>query len=244
MFDLNPRLPGTDRESALSERVFDWVNGRMIDGTLTPGQWVSENEVAELLGISRSPVRDAFAQLVREGLLEVRRRRGTVIADLSAQDAYDLYDLRQLIDSEMTRRAVEAFTPADVELFRSIVQESENAFGDRMAFFSSTRNLWQLLMDRCPNRAICDVVATLWRRSIRMRGLIGSLPEGQRLVLEFAQALLKAVERHDAQEAASLMAAQQGAMRDLILRDLFINTADGQFVPRIPIGSPMAAPPA
>ncbi|WP_147397434.1 GntR family transcriptional regulator [Amycolatopsis panacis] len=233
MFDLDPRLPGTGRPPALSDRVFDWVNGRILDGTLSPGQWVSENEVADILGVSRSPVREAFAQLVREGLLEVRRRRGTVIAELSAQDASDLYELRQLIDSDMVRRAVKVFTTADVEALESIVAEARRVIGDRMPFFDCTRKVWQLIMDRCPNRAVCDVAAMLWRQSIRMRGLVVSLPDGQRLVLEFFEELLDAAKAGDADRAARLMAAQQGAMRELLLRDLFIQTADRGLVPKL-----------
>jgi DNA-binding GntR family transcriptional regulator len=234
VFDLDPRLPGTERPPSLSARVFDWVNAQIVEGTLSPGQWVSENEVADILGVSRSPVREAFAQLVREGLLEARRRRGTVVSELSADDASDLYELRQLIDSDMVRRAVRAFTPDDVAALSSIIDDARNSIGDRMAFFDCTRRLWQLMMDRCPNRAVCDVAATLWRRSIRMRGLVAAIPDGQRLALDFYETLLDAVEAGDPDEAASLMAAQQGAMRELLLRDLFIHTADGGYLPKLP----------
>jgi DNA-binding GntR family transcriptional regulator len=234
MYDLKPRPEAADAEPALTERVFDWLTEGIVDGTLRPGQWVSENEVATLLGVSRTPVHEAFRQFAHEGLLEARRRRGTVIAELDAKEADDLYKARQLVEGEMTRLAVQEMDDADIANLTAIRDELTTALGDRAAVYEATRKLWQLLMDRCPNQTIREIVATLWRRSIRMRGLTLALPQGQKQLMSFFEEFLEAARSRDPEAAALAMASQQESVRRLLLEEVFIQIGDDQLVPREP----------
>jgi len=236
IFDLDPRRPGTVREPTLADRVFDWLTEQIVVGNLRPGQWVSENEVAALLGVSRSPVRDAFKHFAREGMLESRRRRGTIIAELTAEDADDLYRARALLDAEMARLAVEQMTDDDVERMAEIVEDMRRAVEarDRTSVYDGTRRLWQLLMDLCPNRTICEIVATLWRRSIRMRGITLALPHGQDTVRRFFERFLEAAQAGDPDAAAEAMSEQQHSVRRMLLEEAFIDMGDGEMLLRQP----------
>src|SRR5262245_463565 len=91
----------------LADKVFAWLTEQIISGALRPGQWVSENELAETFGVSRSPVREALIGLAHDGLVEVRPGRGTIIAELDPREAEDLYRTRQLADAELVRLAIE-----------------------------------------------------------------------------------------------------------------------------------------
>ncbi len=231
MYDLYPRPVDPDAEPTLTDRVFDWLTEQIVEGGLRPGQWVSENEVAGLLGVSRTPVHEAFRQFAHEGLLEIRRRRGTVLAELDAKEADDLYRARQLVEEEMARLAVEQMSDADIEELAEIVDELKRALGDRAAVLLSIRRLWQLLIDRCPNQVIREIVATLWRRSIRMRGLLLALPAGQGEMKTFFEEFLDAARGGDPEAAARVMASQQDKIRRILLEEVFINTGNGQLTP-------------
>jgi DNA-binding GntR family transcriptional regulator len=234
MYDLYPRPDAANAEPTLTGRVFDWLTEQIVEGTLRPGQWVSENEVAALLGVSRTPVHEAFRQFAHEGLLEVRRRRGTVLAELDAKEADDLYKARQFVEAEMARLAVEQISDADVEELAGIVDDLARGLDDRAAVHLATRRLWQLLMDRCPNQVIREIVATLWRRSIRMRGLLLSLPVGRSELKRFFEEILEAARSRDPEAAAQAMATQQESVRRLLLEEVFIHTGDGQVIAREP----------
>ncbi len=238
LHDLDPRYPGSEREPTLADKVFDWLTEQLVVGSLRPGQWVSENEVAALLGVSRSPVRDAFRQLAREGILEARRRRGTIIAELNAADVDHLYRARRLIDAEMARLAVEQMTDEDLERLAEVVDFTrravvdESTTGSRSGVFEGTRQLWQFLMDRCPNRTICELVALLWRRSIRMRSIGLALPEGRQELYAFFERFLEAARQHDADAAGQAMADQQDNARRRLLAEAFIDLGESELLAR------------
>lgn len=213
---------------SLSDKVFAWLTDEIVAGALRPGQWVSENELAARLGVSRSPVREALRGLAREGIVEVRPRRGTIIAELSAEDADGLYRARELVESEMFRLAIENATDADVEKIAGIVATLRGAHGDARAHYDATFQLWHLLMEICPNRTISDIAAMLWRRSIRFRGILLALPESQKDVAAFGEALVKLAKRRDGEGAERATADLLARVRNTLLEQVFIYVGDGR----------------
>lgn len=90
----------TDDPSGLSqgERVYEWVRKRVIDGTLKPGSRVREREVAEELGVSRIPIREAFPRLEAEGFLRTLPRRGALVAPMAREDVIELFNVRASLE--------------------------------------------------------------------------------------------------------------------------------------------------
>lgn len=86
----------------LSTRVAEYIKEYLLfSGRFGNGQKVTEHEVARALGISRSPIREAFKELHNEGLLEFRPRKGSFVVQLSDQDVKELYLLRFWIESRL-----------------------------------------------------------------------------------------------------------------------------------------------
>jgi DNA-binding GntR family transcriptional regulator len=227
---LDPRPPDSPSrsEETLADKVFEWLTEQIVSGHLRPGQWVSENEVAAQLGVSRSPVREALRAFARDGLVEVRRRRGTIIAELDAGEADDLYRTRELIEPEMARLAVEHMTEDDLKRAAAIAAEMRAAVGDPSTFYDAVLRFWQLLMDLCPSRNIRDIVAILWRRSIRFRGIVLRVPGGQKNAAIFAERFVKFARKRDADGAAAAMADVHAELRRLLREEVFLDLGDGQ----------------
>lgn len=78
--------------------VLDDLRRRILTGDFKPGQKINESEIAAKLGISRSPVREAFRVLEREGLITTLPRKGSYITDISPQDVEELFELRELLE--------------------------------------------------------------------------------------------------------------------------------------------------
>lgn len=90
---------------------------------LKPGDWVTETMFANRLGVSRSPVREAFAQLVNQGLLVRVPRRGSHIAVLEKEHIASLRDCRQLIEGFAARTLARQITASDVEALETLIDQ-------------------------------------------------------------------------------------------------------------------------
>ena len=104
----------------LRERAYVEIKSQILAGKLPPGSAISEAELADALGISRSPVREAFQQLARDGLVEIFPKRGTFVAELTPREVREVFELRAAIESTCARLAAERATPADIENLRRL----------------------------------------------------------------------------------------------------------------------------
>ena len=111
------------RGRSAAQVAYDYVKARLLDGRFAGGTLLSENEIAQRLNVSRTPVRQAFVQLEAEGLLELYPRRGALVVPISASEAEDVLEARQLIEQHAARRAAGA-GPA---LARALREEVEGA---------------------------------------------------------------------------------------------------------------------
>src|SRR5919206_2976642 len=93
------------RGRSAAERAYDYVKVRLLDGRFAGGTLLSENELAQRLGLSRTPVRQAFVQLEAEGLLELYPKRGALVVPISASEIEDVFEARLLVEEHCTRRA-------------------------------------------------------------------------------------------------------------------------------------------
>jgi DNA-binding GntR family transcriptional regulator len=92
-------------ESA-SERAYRHVKDRVLTGKLPGGELISEGEIADALGMSRTPVRGAFQQLESEGLLKLYPKKGALVVPVSAQELEDVIETRWVIERYAIERAI------------------------------------------------------------------------------------------------------------------------------------------
>ena len=85
--------------------VYEEIKQRIIDGTLTPGLPINENEFAQDLNVSKTPVREALRQLEREGLVENIPGRGSAVTHITFQDIREVFEIREIIECGAVKRA-------------------------------------------------------------------------------------------------------------------------------------------
>src|SRR3954451_2866617 len=95
-------LSGTGSAAA---RVYAHVKQRLLDGSFPGGALLSEDELSQQLGLSRTPVRQAFVQLEAEGLLELYPKRGALVVPVAASEIEDVFEARLLVEEHCARRA-------------------------------------------------------------------------------------------------------------------------------------------
>ncbi|WP_427892218.1 GntR family transcriptional regulator [Kribbella sp. GL6] len=121
-------LPGGDKlpirvnaQDIAYERLKDWI----VNGPLEPGENVRDTDVAEMLGVSRTPVREALIRLSQEGLVEIARGRSTRVADLQFDRAVHLYDLGGVLDAHAAEIAATTLGEPELASLRAMVDEMD-----------------------------------------------------------------------------------------------------------------------
>ncbi|MFL6450373.1 MAG: GntR family transcriptional regulator [Bryobacteraceae bacterium] len=111
-------------DRSVRERAYLLIQQKIARGDLTPGSAVSEIPLAQELGSSRTPIREALGQLVAEGLLEQTPNRGAVVVQLGRQDIIDLYELREALEVYAVGKvAARANTPQDLQRLQGFADQ-------------------------------------------------------------------------------------------------------------------------
>lgn len=109
--------------SSLRDEAYDRIRGKLALGQLQAGSELSEPMLAEMLSISRTPVREALQQLEVEGLVERTPKRSTVVRMPERQDILDLYELREAMEGYAVTLAAERRSASDIDRLRYLCNE-------------------------------------------------------------------------------------------------------------------------
>jgi DNA-binding GntR family transcriptional regulator len=188
----------------LSRTVADWLARRIISGEQAPGSRLAETKLAELAGVSRSPVREALRILAGEGLVELVPRSGARVAHVGQEDVRQLYACRLLLEPPAVAIAVTALEPLDVAALDAVrhAMKAAVADDDGQRFLAENIAYFQLLLARCPNATMRELVGLTWNKSARYWSIFARLPQYSQGSLAQHQAL------HDAVLAGDPVAAK------------------------------------
>ena len=114
------------RSMTLSGLVQDEILRGIKSGELTVGSRLNESELSQRLGVSRSPLREAFRALEEAGLVRLEKNRGVFIRDLSDEEAAELYDVRSGLDEMVGRRLAPRITDAQLAELNELLIELES----------------------------------------------------------------------------------------------------------------------
>jgi DNA-binding GntR family transcriptional regulator len=200
------------RGRSAAQQAYDYVKARLLDGRFAGGTLLSENELAQRLNVSRTPVRQAFVQLEAEGLLELYPRRGALVVPISPSEAEDVLEARMLIEQHAARRAASA-GPALAETLRAHIAEQEEALDDRAGFAWADRRFHHALVEAAGNALLTRQYDALRDRHQRIAAAtIAREPSRTERFIAEHRAIVEALERGDGGAAAELLGAHlQGA---------------------------------
>jgi phosphonate utilization transcriptional regulator len=99
----------------------------ILAGEFSAGAKLNEANIADLLGVSRGPVREAFRSLEESGLVRLEKNRGVFVRRVSLEEADEIYELRAALDEYAGRRVAQRAAPADVRDLRGIVERMDKA---------------------------------------------------------------------------------------------------------------------
>ena len=124
------------RRQQLPEEVAGYVRELIITGAVRPGEFLRMERIAEAVGVSNTPVREGLLLLRGEGFLELKPRRGFVVAPLSASDVRDLFTAQALLAGELVSRAAVRMGPQELgeltEVHEALRKAAADGDGERV----------------------------------------------------------------------------------------------------------------
>lgn len=220
------------RRQTLSDMTLDAVRDGILRGRYPEGEPLRQDAIAEELGVSRIPVREALRQLEAEGLVTFSPHRGAVVSTLSLQEIMELFELRAQIEGDLIKRAVPLMTSEDHARAKEILGAYELALRSGEVAVWGALN-WQFhstLYAPSQRPFTLGILGKLHQHSDRYLRMQLALTHGETRAKDEHRAIAAAVKKGDGALAARLMREHiLGAGRSLIS---FLETHRGERVPQ------------
>ena len=149
------------------ELAYERLKDALQHADLEAGQVLSENQLSKILGISRTPVREAIQQLAQEGLVQVIPGRAITVAAPSVRSVMDVVHLRLLLEPELMRLSTESLGKDEQQELLEIVDIMERAcdVGDQQSWSRNDTRYHEIIGEACPNQLLADVVLQMRNRA-------------------------------------------------------------------------------
>ena len=205
-----PPIPSTItllQTSSLTSVVQQELERRIVQGELAPGDKLIEATLAESLGVSRGPVREAFRMLEQAGLVRQEKNRGVFVRHVPLHEAMEIFDLRAMMDEAVGRQLATTITPEQLRQARSMVDAMERTVraGDTDQYHLLNLEFHDALVACTGNSKL----TALYRRLINELSLFRriNLADSKQLPLSASEhrAIVKAIASGDAEAAGRAM---------------------------------------
>ena len=202
---------GHIRADSVVDLAYERIRAMIDSGEIPPGARLGQVELAEQLGISRTPVREALRRLTGEGLAEFLPNRGFRAASPSIDDVLRRLEVRSLVEPGIARLAAERRTDADLAQLAAAIA-AEEAATTRIAAHDASRAFHLAIATATGNRELAGVLEAMWIVEIGRRLLAARATSAQWKRTDVAEhrAIAAAIEARHGDRAAALMAAHIG----------------------------------
>lgn len=208
------------QRTSLTRLVADSLERLILSGELSPGAKLNELALADRLGVSRGPLREAFRTLEEYGLIRQEKNRGAFVREIALAEAADIYDVRAGLDATAGRLLAQRITPAQLEILRALVAAMRDAAGtdDIERFHALNLGFHDRIIEMTGNRPLWETYRRLVKQLtlFRRRNLLAP-----RAIPHFAEehgAIVNLLARRDAEGCAKALFehAQGGRQRMLM----------------------------
>ena len=213
-------MPGL-RHGMLRADVYQEIKNGILNQIYMPGEALTENRLCSSLGVSRTPVREAFAQLESDGLVQSVPNKGVIVRGIALQDIKDIYDIRQCIEGKAVKKACLNIDKEGISRIEGMLkrEEVQVANGDYEGFQNSDYEFHDEIIKSSGSRVFQNVLMLMMQNTRVAR--IRSLSAGQRIK--------KSLEEHYSIYEALLEADPDKCYEKMILhignaKESFINT--------------------
>lgn len=217
--------PLKESSRTLREVAYERIKDAIQHAGLEPGEPLSELQLSKLLGISRTPVREALHQLTQEGLVQVIPGRAVTVAARSLRDVLDVIQMRALLEPELSRLVAESGSDEHIQQLQDTIQRMERAIqdDDYSVWSKADRVFHEIMSQASPNHLLGETVTQL-RNRVHHLANTDSRHNPARLAACTAEhrAIVEAIARRDGTTAEQMTRQHIVKLRESMLNRLGI----------------------
>ena len=198
-----------ERQKTLREQIVDSVKESISTGKLMPGEKLCETKLAEDLGISRTPLREAIQTLEAEGFLKVMPRKGAVVSDFSKKDIRDIYEIKATLEGLAARLATDHISDEDIKHLKEINEKLKSMTLHNKSsvnhFFKVHEKFHDIFLKACNNGRLYQLNCQLMEPFKRFRLASLAIPGRFKGAISTHEEIIEAFKSRDAAKVESLV---------------------------------------
>lgn len=163
-FEMKPR--NIINLKSLKEQVYDYLRKQMQTGKIRPGSVIKMDTTSRMLGVSRTPLRDALILLEKEGFVTIIARKGVIVNELTLQDIKNIYQIIGALESTALLSSAPHFTAADMRRMEDLIGDMEEAIAkdNFNGYYAKNLMFHNCFIKPSGNNILFDVINTLKKR--------------------------------------------------------------------------------
>ena len=198
------KLKRIGKQVVLGEQTYNMLKEAIISGEFPPGEWISEDQITDTLGVSRTPVREAFKQLRSEGLIDLYPRKGAHVIEMSQKDIDHLFEARIALETSFFTRAAKNFSKNEIHHYKILFKDTEKIVTEARndpeligpewtEYLKVDRSFHNQLVKACENPFWYDLYANIRNRMQVLFYKMEHMPEQAPLFTAQHEAILDAL---------------------------------------------------
>lgn len=207
MTAAGPETAASGGNPPARERVYTWLRDSIISGAIEDGRFLDEQWVSGIVGVSRTPVREAFHRLAAERFISLLPRKGAQVRTVTARELEEVYQSRRLIEGHAVSTVVSAGTGAPAEMAELLEpMEQAGRAGDWFECVALDRSFHRAIVAAAGNSVLTELYDALQSRAQRVGvRAVKARPERLGTINAEHRSLVAALDRNDEREALRVL---------------------------------------
>ena len=213
-FDIQNHKP-------LREMVYEELKALILTGKIVPGTRLMEIELANNMGVSRTPIREAIRKLEKEGLVTIELRRGAYASQISTEDMVAILEVRQNMEGLAANFAAQRATDEQLESLRLAFENYNKAFeaGDTKGMIEYDTKFHTIIVDSSHNKVLMQMIEQLQELVLRFRYIYyDDFRRAEKMPAEHFE-ILKAITSRDGEKARTAANVHIARLKELVISE-------------------------
>jgi DNA-binding GntR family transcriptional regulator len=171
---------------SLTDCVRDYLKKQLNNGEFKPGDEININALSETLGVSRTPIREALIQLVKDGFVELMSRKKFIIRKLTKKNIQDIYQVIGVLEAEAASFACQRITDEEIGKLEELYTGMKDSLkrGDMQTYLELNLQSHAVISRLCENSLLLDIVNKLKERLYDFPKIMVNIPEWEKKLMD------------------------------------------------------------
>ena len=213
-FDIQNHKP-------LREMVYEELKMQILKGSIIPGTRMMEVELAEEMGVSRTPIREAIRKLEKEGLVTIEPRRGAYASMISTEDMVEILEVRQDLEGLAAYFAADRMTKGQMEELKQVSNSYNEAVmqGNMEAMIKHDTRFHHIIVESCRNKILVQMIEQLQELVLRFRYIYYDNFKRAENMPEEHEAIVAAIAEGNADKARAAADIHIERLKELVIKE-------------------------